>query len=170
MITKSAVSQDQKALSEYPGGKSKALKQMLPYLPTTEAEVVSVFLGGGSVELALCESGVQVHGYDNYSALVTFWQMLLRDPEGLARRIERLLVPKLRRMGALFFRRLQAGISLIDDPLDRAACFFLLNRACFLGSTQADGKGGQGSVLGSRSSGFCGHWSSFSASRGHVGT
>ena len=70
---------------------------------------------------------------------MTLWQMLLRDPEGLASRVETVLLPKLQQMGTRFFRRLQEGLRLIDDPMDRAACFFALNRASFSGSTQAGG-------------------------------
>lgn len=123
----------------YPGGKSKAVRHILPYFPRNEIGVVSIFLGGGSVELALCDLGKFVLAYDNSYDLVTFWQMVLRDPDRLARRVESLLLPKLQRLHSRFFRRLQAGIGLIEDPRDRAAAYFLLNRASFSGSTQAGG-------------------------------
>jgi DNA adenine methylase len=123
----------------YPGGKSRAVRRILPYFPRNEIGVVSIFLGGGSVELALCELGKFVRAYDNSYDLVTFWEMVLRDPDGLARRVESLLFPKLQQLHSRFFRRLQSGIGLIDDPRDRAACYFLLNRASFSGSTQAGG-------------------------------
>ena len=117
----------------YPGGKSRAVRHILPYFPTNEIGIVSVFLGGGSVELALCELGKFVLAYDNSYDLVTFWEMVLRDPDGLARRVESLLFPKLQQLRSRFFCRLQAGIGLIDDPRDRAASYFVLNRASFLG-------------------------------------
>ncbi len=123
----------------YPGGKSRAVQQILQYVPKNETEVVSIFLGGGSIELTLCQAGTSVRAYDNSYDLVTFWEMVLRDPDGLARRVESLLFPKLPQLRSRFFRRLQAGIGLIEDPRDRAACYFLLNRASFSGSTQAGG-------------------------------
>ena len=123
----------------YPGGKSRAAKLILPHFPKSATQVTSVFSGGGSIEIALCESGFTVYAYDHYHDLVTFWQMALRDPYGLARRVETLLQPKLHEMGSRFFRQLQAGLRLIDNPMDRAACFYLLNRASFSGLTQAGG-------------------------------
>ena len=123
----------------YPGGKSLAVKMILPYFPKTESRVISPFLGGGSIETALGELGYSVYATDNYYDLITFWHMALREPEGLANRVETLLRPKLQQMGTSFFRRLQEGLRQIDSPMDRAACFFALNRASFSGSTQAGG-------------------------------
>ena len=123
----------------YPGGKSRAERIILANVPRNETDVSSMFLGGGSIEIALCQNGTSVRAYDNSYDLITFWEMVLRDPEGLARQVESLFFLKLQEMDARFFRRLQAGRSLIDDPKSRAAAFFTLNRASYSGTTLAGG-------------------------------
>ena len=68
----------------YPGGKSRAVKHILPHFPEDVTEVCSPFLGGGSVELALAEKGVWVYGYDTFEPLIWFWRALLGNPDALA--------------------------------------------------------------------------------------
>ncbi len=123
----------------WPGAKTRAVEQILEHFPLDVREVASVFLGGGSVELALCDQGVRVWGYDRCSYLINYWQVLLRSPERLANRMQSLFLPKMNEMEGHFFYRLQKGIGLMDDPWDRAACFFTLNRASFSGTTLAGG-------------------------------
>jgi DNA adenine methylase len=129
----------QKSNLRWPGGKSRAISPILEHFPRNITEVASIFLGGGSIELALCELGISVSGCDNCSHLINYWRMLLRCPERIASRVESLFLPKMNEMRNRFFYRLQNGIDLIDDPYDRAACFFVLNRASFSGTTLAGG-------------------------------
>jgi len=68
----------------YPGGKSRAVKTLMEFVPDDCGELCSPFLGGGSFELALSERGVKIHGYDGFKPIVWFWQALLRDPVRLA--------------------------------------------------------------------------------------
>jgi len=69
----------------YPGGKSRAVKHILPLVPSDVTELCSPFLGGGSVELAFNqERGGTVYGYDLFEPLVWFWEALLENPEKLA--------------------------------------------------------------------------------------
>jgi DNA adenine methylase len=68
----------------YPGGKSRAVKHILPLIPEDCGELCSPFLGGGSIELAVAERGTRVHGYDIFEPLVWFWQALLSQPAKLA--------------------------------------------------------------------------------------
>jgi DNA adenine methylase len=73
----------------YPGGKSRAVKKILPYIQDFGgAELCSPFLGGGSVELACAEEGMTVHGYDAFNPVVWFWQALLSDNIKLADTVE----------------------------------------------------------------------------------
>jgi len=123
----------------WPGAKTRAVGQILEHFPRNVGEVASPFLGGGSVELALCDRGVKVWGYDRCSYLINYWQVLLRSPERLANRMESLFLPKMQEMEGRFFYRLQKGISLVDDPWERAGCFLTLNRASFSGTTLAGG-------------------------------
>lgn len=65
----------------YPGGKSAAVGHIIELLPEGVERVVSPFLGGGSVEVALAnELGLRVIAYDIFEILVTFWQVLLHPP------------------------------------------------------------------------------------------
>ncbi len=123
----------------WPGAKTRAVEQIIEHFPRNVSEVASPFLGGGSVELALCDQGIKVWGYDRCAYLINYWQVLLRNPERLANRMESLFLPKMQEMERRFFYRLQKGISLVDDPWERAGCFFTLNRASFSGTTLAGG-------------------------------
>tara|TARA_Y100000310_G_scaffold290099_1_gene317006 strand:- start:729 stop:1577 length:849 start_codon:yes stop_codon:yes gene_type:complete len=68
----------------YPGGKSRAVKTLMEFIPEDCGELCSPFLGGGSFELALAEKGITVHGYDGFKPIVWFWKALLKDPKRLA--------------------------------------------------------------------------------------
>ena len=68
----------------YPGGKSRAIKTLMQFIPDGSTELCSPFLGGGSFELALVERGLKVHGYDAFRPLVWFWHAILNEPERLA--------------------------------------------------------------------------------------
>tara|TARA_B100001123_G_scaffold74689_5_gene84316 strand:+ start:44373 stop:45281 length:909 start_codon:yes stop_codon:yes gene_type:complete len=68
----------------YPGGKSRAVKTLMEFIPDDCGELCSPFLGGGSFELALAEKGIKVYGSDIFLPLVWFWQALLADPHKLA--------------------------------------------------------------------------------------
>jgi len=62
----------------YPGGKSAAVGYIVELLPSQVKRVVSPFIGGGSVEVALSnELGLKVIAFDIFDILVTFWQVLL---------------------------------------------------------------------------------------------
>ena len=67
-----------------PGGKTRAVKHILPHFPEDMKELCSPFLGGGSIELALASKGVQVYGYDAFEPLIWFWRTLLERPDALA--------------------------------------------------------------------------------------
>jgi DNA adenine methylase len=72
----------------YPGGKSRAVKTLMEFIPEDCVELCSPFLGGGSLELALAEKGIKVHAYDGFKPIVWFWQALLKDPARLAEMTE----------------------------------------------------------------------------------
>ena len=59
----------------YAGGKSLAVGLITEHLPKGIKKVVSPFIGGGSVEIALAkELGLEVVGYDIFDLLVNYWQ------------------------------------------------------------------------------------------------
>ena len=62
----------------YAGGKSKAIKQLLPYFNGVN-KVVSPFFGGGSLECHLAGQGIEVIGSDIFKPLVLFWKHVIED-------------------------------------------------------------------------------------------
>jgi site-specific DNA-adenine methylase len=69
-----------RTLFPYVGGKSKALKHIIDYLPQ-EGRVISPFLGSGKIEFVLAKRGVDVYGYDAFPELVNFWLCVKEDAE-----------------------------------------------------------------------------------------
>ena len=138
----------------YPGGKSRAVKTILEFIPEDCGELCSPFLGGGSVELALAERGVKIHGYEGFKPIVWFWQALLRDPERLAdladshRRLKTYVHKgeKLRQRGLPkeTFDRIRDEVRLALKQnhkfnFDVAAKVYAINRSSFSGATFSGG-------------------------------
>lgn len=74
----------------YAGGKSLAVGHVVKHLPEGITQLVSPFIGGGSVEIACAnELGISVQAYDVFDILVNYWKVQLREPVKLAERIER---------------------------------------------------------------------------------
>ena len=72
----------------YAGGKSLAVGMVVALLPETVQRVASPFMGGGSVEIALArELDLPVAAYDVFDILCTYWQVQLRHPAALAKRL-----------------------------------------------------------------------------------
>ena len=118
----------------YPGGKSRGVKEIIKYFPAEVDRVCSPFMGGGSIELELVSRGVKVFGYDIFEPLVDFWQVLLKNPDKLAARVRK-FYPLTRSK----FYDLQKTFSNITTAEERAAVFFVLNRASFSGATLSGG-------------------------------
>ena len=138
----------------YPGGKSRAVKTLMEFVPEDCGELCSPFLGGGSFELALSEKGVRIHAYDGFKPIVWFWQALLKDPERLAdvadsyrhlqtytykgQELQRRGLPKkdFEKFRASVRRSLQN-----NDPFsfEAAAKVYAINRSSFSGATFAGG-------------------------------
>ncbi len=139
----------------YPGGKSRALKHILPLVPSDITELCSPFLGGGSVELKLAQRGVRVYGYDIFTPLVWFWQALLRDPVLLAATADSFRVhAEYEYKGDTFFKkglpvsdfkrfREEIKEELCKDTpqfsYDLAAKVYAINRSSFSGATLSGG-------------------------------
>lgn len=116
----------------YPGGKSKAVKTIVPLL-ADKGEVISPFLGGGSVELALSSLGVKVFGYDALRPLISFWRQLFDDPAAFRERVLEYYP-----LSKEQFYELQRGHQDSEDAL-QGQLFFVLNRSSFSGATLAGG-------------------------------
>lgn len=118
----------------YPGGKARAVEIILRLMPGNIKELISPFLGGGSVEIAAASLGVQVRGYDIFEPLVHFWQALKNDSEELVRRVRKYYpLPKEK-----FYELQKASM---DDPMESGAVFYVLNRSSFSGATLSGGMG-----------------------------
>jgi len=63
----------------YAGGKTRAIKHIIPYFPKDLKNVISPFMGGGSLEVYLTNLDVNVHGFDIFNPLVTFWDEMINN-------------------------------------------------------------------------------------------
>lgn len=76
-----------KTILRYPGGKTRAIKLITPYVLDYD-KIVSPFIGGGSLETHWAGNlGKEVIGYDIFDVLVNFWNELLKNPEELANKM-----------------------------------------------------------------------------------
>ncbi|HEY4497576.1 MAG TPA: DNA adenine methylase [Candidatus Paceibacterota bacterium] len=72
----------------YAGGKSLAVGLVVERIPDNIKRVVSPFLGGGSVEVAIArELNLPVIGYDIFDILINYWQVQLKTPDMLYERL-----------------------------------------------------------------------------------
>lgn len=117
----------------YPGGKNRAIKAICSCIPQNEIKLCSPFLGGASIELA-CTPKMQVYGYDLFSPLVDFWQVLMDDPNLLADRVERYYP-----LSRSKFYDLQKRYVNLENKVERATAFYVLNRSSFSGTTLSGG-------------------------------
>jgi DNA adenine methylase len=75
----------------YAGGKSLAVGCIVENLPDNINKVVSPFIGGGSVEIAIAkELGIEVVGYDIFELLTNFWQVQTQNPQELYEELSKL--------------------------------------------------------------------------------
>lgn len=116
----------------YPGGKSRAIETILNFIPKNTEKVISPFIGGGSVEIAIASLGIQVYGYDIFEPLVDFWQELLLDAPRLASQVKKYFPLSKKK-----FYELQKFSG--STSLERASIFYVLNRCSFSGSTLCGG-------------------------------
>lgn len=117
----------------YPGGKNRAIKAIYSCIPPGETELCSPFLGGASIELA-CTTRMKVYGADVFEPLVDFWQVLMDYPEALINRVKTYYP-----LSRTKFYNLQKRYIELNDKIERAAAFFVLNRSSFSGTTLSGG-------------------------------
>lgn len=119
----------------YPGGKTRAVQQLLGYVPADAERLVSPFFGGGAFELACADAGLEVVGSDLFEPLVVFWQQVLSAPGAVADQAQR-FVPM---TPGRFYRMQSSFASFTHDPVLAAAVFFVINRSSFSGLTLSGG-------------------------------
>ena len=74
----------------YFGGKQSAVKEILACFPDEVEEVVSPFVGGGSIEMALAAKGIKVHAFDKFEILVKCWNTMFEHAEEVSKRASEL--------------------------------------------------------------------------------
>ncbi|MDX2244747.1 MAG: DNA adenine methylase [Leptolyngbyaceae cyanobacterium bins.302] len=124
----------------YPGGKSKALSQILPHIPLNIREYREPFVGGGSVFFAVKQLfGNSVKSYwinDLNYDLCCFWRYAKDEIDLLVSRVVE-IKQKYVDGKELFCYFTQADLKLED--FDRAVRFFVLNRITFSGTVDSGG-------------------------------
>jgi DNA adenine methylase len=124
----------------YPGGKSRAIPQILAQIPLNMVEYREPMVGGGSVFLAVKSAlGNCVQRYwinDLNYDLICFWRAARDDNGALVERISAL--KRAYPDGRTLWRYLQTDEAQQDD-LARAVRFFVLNRITFSGVVDSGG-------------------------------
>ena len=138
----------------YPGGKTRAIKHILPHFPADVKRVCSPFLGGGSLEITLAQKGVKVYGYDLFWPLYNFWYCAAKHKKELMEQINKLKptivpapqgakAPKRHRLGKEKFIQLRALLGVYQHHRATnptyAAYYYAINRASFSGATLSGG-------------------------------
>jgi len=124
----------------YPGGKTRACKIIEEKLRencdiSNFTAIVSPFFGGGSFEFYMQNKyGLKVIGNDKFKPLYTFWQTLKNDKDALCEEVK-----KLKSITKDKFVEYRNKIMTLDNPLQQAAYYFVINRCSFSGSTLSGG-------------------------------
>ena len=125
---------DQRTLKSpltYPNDKPRAVSLIASKIPEGVTNIVTPFLGGGSIELGLSSKDYNVTAFTDYRLLYDFWQCALSDPQ------------KLFNMASAFypmedvrtFSMLQKKVYQPHDEYLRSALFYVLNHCSVSGST-----------------------------------
>ena len=129
----------------YPGGKSRALKQILPLIPANIAEYREPFVGGGSVFFAvrsLFQNSIRYWINDLNYDLYCFWK---QTRDNAPRLVEALADAHAAEDGRALFEKLSMAkdeLSQNRDALgefERAVRYFILNRITFSGVVDSGG-------------------------------
>lgn len=134
----------------YPGGKSRAIKYLLPKFPKDITEYREPFLGGGSVAIAFTKENpdIPVWVNDLYEPLVNFWQQLQKHPDGLYE-----ILKAYKRhydtpySAKTLFIQMKDDLNETETPaLQRAAAFYVINKCSFSGLTESSSFSKQASI------------------------
>ena len=120
----------------YPGGKTRAVKTLINYIPPNVNTVISPFFGGGSFELALAsQRNCRIIANDKFEPLYNFWITLKNNRDELVIEVRKLM-PLTKDM---FNDCRKNVIDTTINSIKRAAYYFALNRSSFSGSTLSGG-------------------------------
>ena len=121
----------------YPGGKSKAIKFIVPLIPEFD-EFREPFVGGGSVFVYLKQKYPNKKFWINdiYENLYYFWKQAQLNPKKLIRQIQ--YWKDNFENGKKLHKYLLENINNFDE-INKAAAFFVFNRITFSGTTESGG-------------------------------
>ncbi len=121
----------------YPGGKSKAIDQILPLIPHFQ-EFREPFVGGGSVFLTLKQMYPDRKYWINdlYFSLYKFWEYTQKDLQGVVNQVN--IWKNEFTNGKELYKFLGENMADFDD-IKKASAFFVFNRITFSGTTEAGG-------------------------------
>jgi DNA adenine methylase len=121
----------------YPGGKSKALRQIHPHVPEY-AELREPFVGGGSVFISLKQKDPEAQYWINdlNRDLYLFWHFAQVDLDALVEAVKE--IKRDRVDGRALFNGYKDGWDELTD-FERAVRFFVLNRITFSGTIDSGG-------------------------------
>lgn len=124
----------------YPGGKSRAIRQILALLPTDISEFREPFVGGGSVFLAVKSVyGRAIGRYwinDLNRDVYCFWRYAAQANSALADCIAQY---RQRTTDGRALYRYWRDEARVQDDFDRAVRFFIMNRITFSGTVDSGG-------------------------------
>jgi DNA adenine methylase len=121
----------------YPGGKSRAISQIMDFLPPTFAEFREPFVGGGSVFVHLRQKYPQMPMWINdlNEDLYHFWHQTQQDAARLTKAVS--AIKKETTDGKTLFYEYKEEIERSD--FEKAVRFFVMNRITFSGTVDAGG-------------------------------
>jgi len=123
----------------YPGGKSRAIRDIEKYFPETFSEYREPFVGGGSLFIYIKQKFPEVKIWINdlNPELFLFWKIAQSDLNNLVK--ELYLIKANSQDGRLLFEQL-SKVNVEDlTELERAVRFFILNRITFSGTIESGG-------------------------------
>ena len=131
----------------YPGGKSRALKKILPFIPSTTADFREPLVGGGSVFFAIrdiFQSHIKTYWINdlNYD-LYCFWKQVRDNVTDLVDELTKIHTTTTN--GRALFEELTKEKDLLNQDqnmlseFERAVRFFVLNRITFSGTVDSGG-------------------------------
>ena len=127
----------------YPGGKSRAIKKMVQFLPDMNKykEYREPFLGGGSVALHMTQTypHLEIWVNDLYEPLVNFWQQLQDEANEITTRLKtfKTAYPTPDRARELFIESKELVNDQKQSDITRAVSFYVVNKCSFSGLTES---------------------------------
>ena len=121
---------------KYPGGKFLVSDILISHLPKNTKSICAPFFGGGGFEIYCAGKGIKIFGYEIFEPLSNFWRQIIAN---------NILVYKEARKYLAYghdkknYTELKNRYSEIQDPLEKAAAYFVINRVSFNGGTFTGG-------------------------------